>query len=111
MVTDAISDDYLQAFGQPRISDVIIRLKSSNYWETPMPDLLIDGLDPQVLAKLRQRAEKHGRSLEDEIKLILEKEALQCDLEWQGKLDDYRARFRGRRFSDSTELVREDRDR
>jgi len=75
-----------------------------------MPDILIRGLDAQSLKRLKQRAKQHGRSLQAEAKMVLENaagvsvaEALQSARDWRKKL--------GRRFDDSTELIREDRQR
>jgi plasmid stability protein len=75
-----------------------------------MPDILIRGLDAQSLKRLKQRAKQHGRSLQAEAKMVLENatgasvaEALQSAREWRKKL--------GRRFDDSAELIREDRQR
>jgi plasmid stability protein len=39
-----------------------------------MTDLLIRNLDPQLKRKLQARARKHGRSLSDEAKELLERE-------------------------------------
>jgi len=64
-----------------------------------------------VVERLRERARREGRSLESEAKMIVE-EAPQIDMNAALKrVDDFRKRFKGRRFSDSAELIREDRDR
>ena len=75
-----------------------------------MPDILIRGLDTQTLNRLKQRAKQHGRSLQKEARMVLEDaagmsitEALEAARGWRKKL--------GRRFEDSTELIRGDRQR
>lgn len=40
-----------------------------------MPDLLIKNIEEEVLEKLKARARRNGRSLEDEIKTILRRAA------------------------------------
>ncbi len=75
-----------------------------------MPDILIRGLAPQALKRLKTRAKRHGRSLQSEARSVLENAAGQSVAEvlaggaaWRKKL--------GRRFEDSARLVREDRER
>lgn len=78
-----------------------------------MSQLLISDLDPEKLALLRQRASQHGRSLEDEAKSILEQAAEGAlPLVWAG-VDAVRQQIAssGRHFTDSAELLREDRNR
>jgi len=78
-----------------------------------MSQLLIPDLDPDMLAQLRQQAAEHGRSLEDEIRIILEQAALRPSPSVWAEVDGIRQHLAasGRRFGDSAELVREDRDR
>jgi hypothetical protein len=40
-----------------------------------MAQILIEGLDDQVVARLKSRAESHGRSLEGEVRSMLESAA------------------------------------
>ena len=40
-----------------------------------MPDVLIRNIDEQTLNKLKKRAEKNNRSLQAELKILLEEEA------------------------------------
>lgn len=78
-----------------------------------MSQMLIPDLDPAMLDLLRQRASQHGRSLEDEVKIILEQVAEGTSPSvWTG-VDAIRQQLEssGRKFSDSAELIREDRDR
>ncbi len=78
-----------------------------------MADLLVRDLSPETIDKLKRGAERHNRSLEDEARSILEDFA-RADWEgFAGFADAFREKMlrSGREFSDSTELVREDRDR
>jgi plasmid stability protein len=73
--------------------------------------LLIRNLDQETVDRLKERARRHRRSLEGEVRVILEKEAAAGARDpWQ-LAERIRASFGGRRFSDSAALVREDRDR
>ncbi len=75
-----------------------------------MAQVLVRDVEPVVVDRLKQRAKKSGRSLEAELRLILEQAA-------QSKPEDalaaalrVRALFAGQTFSDSAALLREDRD-
>ena len=76
-----------------------------------MPQVLIRDVDAEVLERLKARAQRHGRSLQAELRDALrelsgvDKEAI------QERLAKVRAMFAGRTFSDSVELIREDRER
>jgi plasmid stability protein len=83
-----------------------------------MAQLVLENLDPILIEKLRIRSQQHGRSLDEELKAILAQAfdiEVVCEViamaEAREKLEQARARYAGRNFSDSTELVREDRDR
>ena len=76
-----------------------------------MSQLLVRGLTPETVERLKRQARLNRRSLQGEVKTILEeavaysgKEALAVALEW-------RKRLPGRRYGDSARLVREDRNR
>jgi len=76
-----------------------------------MAQVLIRGLEPEVLEKLKARARRNGRSLEAELRLVLRDAA---DDEWaeaRAAITRVREMLAGRTFSDSAELIREDRDR
>ena len=78
-----------------------------------MSQLLIPDLDPAMLDLLRQRASQHGHSLENEVKIILEQATERASPSvWTG-VDTILQQLAssGRKFTDSAELVREDRDR
>ena len=75
-----------------------------------MAQILVRNLDNNVVARLKKRAQKEGRSLQSEVRVILE-QAAQADMEHALELANaVRGKFMGRKFQDSTELIREDRD-
>jgi len=76
-----------------------------------MSDILIRGLDAQTLKRLKARAKRNGRSLQNEAKLVLEQAAGGGGEEIATMLDRWKKRFAGRQFRRSEELIREDRDR
>jgi plasmid stability protein len=76
-----------------------------------MPDILVRGLNAQTLKRLKARAKQHGRSLQGEAKLLLEQAAGSGTGKVNEMLDKWGRKFAGRKFSDSVELIREDRDR
>ena len=76
-----------------------------------MPQLLIRNLDEETIQNLKERARHHNRSLQGEVKLILEEYANRPDESPLAIADRWQGYFAGRTFSDSAELVREDRER
>lgn len=71
-----------------------------------MPDILVRGLDKELIARLKARAKRNGRSLQGEAKLILERaagftieEARELTVGWQKRLA-------GRKFPDSAAFIR-----
>lgn len=75
-----------------------------------MSDILIRGLDTQTVKRLKSRAKRNGRSLQSEVKQLLERaadkpmaEVLAGARVWREKL--------GKRFDDSAAVLRRDRDR
>jgi len=76
-----------------------------------MGQIVVRNLDEKIIKRLRNNAEKEGRSLQAQVKMILERET-RFDPEKAKRLTKkISQRFKGRKFSDSAELVREDRDR
>jgi plasmid stability protein len=76
-----------------------------------MAQILIRDLDDETVKRLKERARRHGRSLQGEAKLILThaaglgfKDARELARQWHKKLA-------GRALPDTTDLVREDRQR
>ena len=75
-----------------------------------MSQVLVREIDPDVLERLKRRAGMSGRSLQAELKAILEQAARS-----PGEVSALAARMRrklsGRNHSDSAELLAEDRGR
>lgn len=80
--------------------------------ELIVSQILVRNLDDAKVERLKSRARAHGRSLQAEAKDILEQSSARIDIAEARKLVDcIRRSFGGRKFDDSTELVREDRNR
>jgi antitoxin FitA len=76
-----------------------------------MPDLLVRGLSERAVKRLKARAGRQGRSLQGEVRDILERAAAEpTAAERQRILEKWRKHFAGRYFDDSTALIRQDRD-
>ena len=75
-----------------------------------MPDILIRGVDPEALKRLKARAKRNGRSLQGEARKVLEAAAGDSVVEILLRARQWRKKL-GRRFEDSATLIREDRDR
>ncbi|CAD5967776.1 MAG: hypothetical protein I4E98_15695 [Planktothrix agardhii KL2] len=83
-----------------------------------MNPIVLDNLNPVVFDKIRSLAQKHNRSLEDEIKAILTQIAeaemttqVSARANFRAKLCLARQKHGNQTFSDSVELLREDRNR
>ncbi|NIN71103.1 MAG: hypothetical protein GTO46_04025 [Gemmatimonadetes bacterium] len=76
-----------------------------------MAQVLVRDLDDAIVETLKRRAKRHGRSLEAELRLILERSAGADMLEARRVAERIRDELSGRVHSDSTELVAEDRER
>jgi plasmid stability protein len=80
-----------------------------------MSQILVRDMDPQIVERLKQRALRNRRSLEAEVRLILEdvaeREARRGNRdELLRNLREIRA-INGPQTSNSLEMIREDRDR
>jgi plasmid stability protein len=76
-----------------------------------MAQVLVRDLDDRVVEKLKARAKRNGRSLEAELRLILE-QSVRADLAEARRLAErIRRQLSGRDHSDSGDLVSEDRRR
>ncbi|MBC6429960.1 Arc family DNA-binding protein [Nostoc sp. HG1] len=84
-----------------------------------MAQILVENLDPVILEKLETLAKQHGRSLQEELKQILQ-QATEPMTHYHTGGDIKKAReavaraqvrYAGKTFSDSAELIREDRER
>jgi antitoxin FitA len=78
-----------------------------------MSALVIPDLDEATLARLRERATTHGRTVETEARAILTAALQAPPADPWAAANAIRERLAasGRTFSDSAELLREDRDR
>ncbi|WP_193194682.1 FitA-like ribbon-helix-helix domain-containing protein [Nostoc sp. MG11] len=84
-----------------------------------MAQILVENLDPIILKKLETLAKQHGRSLQEELKQILQQATVTAThYHTGGNIEKAREavtraqmRYAGKTFSDSTELIREDRER
>ena len=77
-----------------------------------MAQVLVRQLNDKVVDRLKKRAKEHGRSLQSEVKTILEEAVPDYDRAWK-RIDSLRLRLKrsGRKFSNSADLIRKDRDR
>jgi len=76
-----------------------------------MPDMLVRDLDSHTIERLKPSAKQHGRSLQREVKAILEETVPMTMSEFRAVSEKWQKRLRGRKFSDSAKLIREDRER
>jgi antitoxin FitA len=65
--------------------------------------VLIRQIPDETVLRLKERARLHGRSLEHELREILSEAVLEPSTE----LAKIREAFNGKRFSDSSDLIRE----
>lgn len=75
-----------------------------------MPNILIRDLDNEVLARLKGAAKAHGRSLQAELHEVLERASTRSLAETRRLSARWLKRLRGSAQSDSTMLIRGDRD-
>ena len=76
-----------------------------------MAQVVVRDIAPDVYEKLKARAKQNSRSLEAELRILFQA-AVEEPVTYQNdEIIKVRALFAGRRFSDSVELLREDRDR
>lgn len=76
-----------------------------------MAQLLVRDLEKETIERLKKRAKQHDRSLQGEVKLILQNAAKLSMTEASNVARDWQKRLSGRKFSDSALLIREDRGR
>jgi len=78
-----------------------------------MANLLIRNVPEGIVSRLKDRAKKHNRSLQQELHSILVATATQSSEDLLKQSSRIRAKLRkkGVTFSDSAELLREDRSR
>lgn len=79
-----------------------------------MAQILVRNLDEKIVERLKKRAKQGGRSLQSEVKFLLEQAAREpkVDMATARKISEkFRRKFKGRPFPETVELIREDRDR
>ncbi|GAM07789.1 hypothetical protein OR1_00058 [Geobacter sp. OR-1] len=74
-----------------------------------MSTLIIRNLDQETIRNLKARAKRHNLSLQVEARLILQDHANRPDEPPLAIAERWQGYFAGRTFSDSAELVRENR--
>ena len=75
-----------------------------------MAQLLVRNVPPDVVEALKRRAASHGRSAEAEHRIILEEALRPGRAEFWERAAALRAETRGRKLTNSTEIIRQDRD-
>ena len=76
-----------------------------------MAQVLVRDLKANVVARLKARAKRHGRSLQTELKEILDTAARHDAVEARAVAARIRRQLGGRAHSDSVDLLAEDRSR
>ena len=76
-----------------------------------MAQIIVRNLDDAVVDRLKARARTNDRSLEAEVRHILEQSAKVDMAQARQIVMERRKKLQGRKFADSVELIREDRDR
>lgn len=76
-----------------------------------MARVLIRDLDEETVERLKARAARNGRSLQAELQIIVERAAASDILESRDVAARIRRKLAGRKHSDSTLLVADDRRR
>ena len=77
-----------------------------------MAQVLVRQLDNKVVVRLKKRAKEHGRSLQSEVKTILEEGVPDYEAAWK-RIEGFRKQLTksARTFSNSADLIREGRER
>ena len=76
-----------------------------------LPQVLVRDLRAETVSRLKERAKRHGRSLQAELKELLESASRQSGLDARALADRVRRQLSGRSHSDSVELLAKDRTR
>jgi len=84
-----------------------------------MSEIILTHLNPSLLEKLKTLAQQHNRNLEQEIEHLLEEKLTETEItpstsDWEKaweKVDQARQQHSQQTFSNSVELLREDRQR
>jgi antitoxin FitA len=76
-----------------------------------MAQILVRKLPDSLVEQLKARARRNGRSLEAEVRDVLQRAVTKDKAEFLKAADAMRARLAGRHHTETLELLREDRDR
>jgi plasmid stability protein len=76
-----------------------------------MAQILVRDLSPDTIDRLKNQAKRHGRSLQGEVKVILESAAKLPMAQARQVAAQLRQSLEGRIKGDSADLIREDRER
>ena len=76
-----------------------------------MSNILVRDLDTRIVNRLKSVAKRHGRSLQGEIKAILTDAVSFLATEAAAVSSHWHQQFAGRKLTDSSQLIREDRGR
>jgi plasmid stability protein len=76
-----------------------------------MSQLLVRDLDTGTVERLKLRAQRHGRSLQGEVKVILQAAATFSMSEAGDVAERWQRKLSGGGYRDSAEAIREDRER
>jgi plasmid stability protein len=76
-----------------------------------MAQLLVRNLDEEMIKRLKMLAKRHNRSLQGQVKLILEEGAMLSGGQVMELVEKWQRRLGGKRLRDSAVLIREDRER
>jgi plasmid stability protein len=76
-----------------------------------MAQLLVRNLDEETIKRLKMLAKRHNRSLQGQVKLILEEGAMCSGGQVMELVEKWQRRLGGKRLRDSAVLIREDRER
>ena len=76
-----------------------------------MAQILVRNIDDAVVERLKARARNNNRSLEAEVRQIVEQSAKIDMVQARKEVLEIRERSKGRKFPDVAELIREDRER
>jgi ribosomal protein S21 len=76
-----------------------------------MAQVIVRNIDDAAIRKLKRLAEREGTPLETKLRGLIVREANSDRLAFRERARALRQKVAGRRHSDSTTLIREDRDR
>ena len=76
-----------------------------------MPQLLVRNLDEETIRRLKALAKQHGRSLQGQVKVVLEEAATLPAGEVSTLVEEWQRRLGRKRLSDSAKIIRKDRGR